>query len=271
MSRIERNIEPWLNEQLASGRYGYSLEEIKKAFPESSDIAIKFALIRQAQKGKILSVHKGYYIIIPPEYATKGILPPALFLDGLMKSLKRPYYVALLSAAALHGAAHQQPQEYFVITVLPVMRSTFKKGMKINYISTQNVPASLIEKIKTESGYINVSKPVLTLVDLVRFEKHIGGINRAANVINELSRMVRTDDINDDLPDHAHVTTLQRLGYILEFACQRNDIADALHAELVKRNSRLVRIPLKAGRQIQGIYPKNRWNVIENIAIDIEE
>lgn len=33
-----------------------------------------------------------------------------------MKFLGQPYYVGLLSAAALHGAAHHQPQEFQVVT-----------------------------------------------------------------------------------------------------------------------------------------------------------
>jgi hypothetical protein len=95
-----------------------------------------------------------------------------MFLDGLMKFLQRHHYVGLLNAAALHGASHQQPQEYFVLTGYPVLRSTNKKGVKINYISTRLFPPGiLLEKRKTETGYINVSNPILTGLDLVNFEK----------------------------------------------------------------------------------------------------
>jgi hypothetical protein len=58
-----------------------------------------------------------------------------------MKFLKRPYYVGLLNAAAFYGAAHQQPQEYFVFTNFPPLRPTSKRGIKINYISKREVPA----------------------------------------------------------------------------------------------------------------------------------
>ncbi|MFT4155529.1 type IV toxin-antitoxin system AbiEi family antitoxin domain-containing protein, partial [Parafilimonas sp.] len=135
---------------------------------------------RLSEKEKIVSVFKGYYVIVSPQYFSKGILPFALFIDGLMKFLERKYYVGLLNAAALHGAAHQQPQEYFVVTEYPVLRPTNKKGIKINYISTRQLPpATLIEKKKTETGYINVSNPVLTAIDLVNYEKRIGGLSRA--------------------------------------------------------------------------------------------
>ena len=109
-------------------------------------------------------------------------------MDNLMKYLNRPYYVGLLSAAALYGAAHQQPQEYFVITDFPVLRPSHKKGLKVNFISKSksNIESRLLKERKTESGYLKVSSPVLTASDLVQFEKRSGVITRVASVLNEL-------------------------------------------------------------------------------------
>jgi len=100
-------VASWSEKIQAQGRYGFALTEMKQANSELSDDAVKFALKRLSDKGKVLSVFKGYYLIIPPQYASKGILPPQLFLDAFMKYLQRPYYVALLKAAAFHGASHQ--------------------------------------------------------------------------------------------------------------------------------------------------------------------
>ena len=98
---------------------------------EKSYFSIKLALKRLADKNKIISVSKGFYIIIPPAYQNLGILPPAMFMDDLMEYLERPYYITLLSAASLHGAAHQQPLVNFVCTILPSMRDTNKQGIQI--------------------------------------------------------------------------------------------------------------------------------------------
>lgn len=267
----EYRVEPWIERQLSQGRYGFTIDELRSALPELGENAIKLSLIRQAHKGKILSVRKGYYIIIPPQYSSQGILPPALFIDGLMKALNRPYYVSLLSASALHGAAHQQPQEYFVATVFPVMRPTLKMGVKINYVSISNIPHELLEKRKTESGNINVSQPSLTMVDLVQFEKRIGGLSRAAELINELSKIVKAEDMNSALLQHAHARDLQRLGYILEFVCRRLNIAQALFNAMNAANFVFLRIPLKPGRPVKGFSSLNRWNVIVNTQIVLEE
>src|SRR4030042_6092934 len=67
-----------------------------------------------------------------------GILPPVLFIDDLMKVLNKPYYVSLFSASALHGAAHQQPFEFYVTTVYPANRRINSNGVIINfYIKTR--------------------------------------------------------------------------------------------------------------------------------------
>ena len=108
------NLEKWVEEQVSKGKSAFALSALKEAFPNQTDIAVKFALIRLSKKGKIVSIHKGYYLIISPQFASKGILPPTLYLDAFMKYLERPYYLAMLNAAALHGASHQQPQEFFL-------------------------------------------------------------------------------------------------------------------------------------------------------------
>src|SRR5207237_636761 len=90
-------IEDWVNEQVSFAKYAFSRNTLIQAFPNSSQNALKLSLNRLSRKGKILSVHKDYYVIVSPEYGSRGILPPALFIDGLMSYLNRPYYVGLLN------------------------------------------------------------------------------------------------------------------------------------------------------------------------------
>ena len=115
------------------GKYTFSLTQIRKEFKSLSNSALQMGLNRLVKKNKIVSVHKGFYVIVPVEYASRGLLPVISFIDSLMAYLKRPYYVGLLSAAALHGASHQQAQEFFIVTNLPPLRSKLVKGHKINF------------------------------------------------------------------------------------------------------------------------------------------
>ncbi len=263
-------INDWVENLASKGRHSFSLNEVRNAFANDTEAAIKLKLTRSARKKKIISIHKGYYLIITSQYASRGVLPPALFIDGLMNFLERPYYVGLLNAAAFHGAAHQQPQEYFVVTNFPALRSTIKKGIKINYISKKEVPELYLEKRKTETGSITISNPVLTAIDLVQFDKRVGGLDRAATVLNELAEAIKPEQITERLLREAPVAAIQRLGFLLEVVLKK-DIGKHLYKVSQKAGLDFFRIPLKTSAVKKGYLSDERWKVIVNTEIEIDE
>lgn len=264
-------LKAFIDHHVAFGRYAFSWDYVSKQLPWYTETGLKSALKRLIAKGKILSIHQTYYLIITPQYSGKGILPVTLFLDGLMEYLEKAYYVGLLNAASFHGATHQQPQEYFVITTFPVIRTTNKKGIKINYISVKEIPEGLIEKRKTEAGYLNISNPALTATDIIQYEKRIGGINRAATILIELMEVIKPQQFNTLLLRHAHVSVLQRLGYLLEFVCHNVVLANALMDAMLNQNLKWYKKPLKTGIKTDYSLADNRWKVILNMDIEIDE
>jgi len=188
-----------------------------------------------------------------------------------MKELDRPYYLALLNAAAYHGASHQQPQEFFVITNFPVLRPMQKKGLKINYISKKEIPATLLDNRKTEAGYLKISNPALTATDLIQYAKRVGGINRVATILAELAESIQPDAFDNNLLEYVPVTALQRLGYLLDKVFDNQSLANALYHALKKNESPLFRIPLKAAAPVKGFTSDERWKVIVNTEIEIDE
>lgn len=273
MEQLKPNqrLDTWVEGKLSLGKYSFSLAELRIAFPSLTAIAIKFALKRLTDKGKVVSIYKGFYQIIPPQYAGRGILPPSLFLDSLMQYLQRPYYLAILNAASYHGASHQQPQEFFVVTNFPVLRATFKKGMRISYMSKKEIPKSLLEQKKTEAGYITISNPALTATDLIQYENRIGGVNRAASVINELAEFIKPEGFSQELIAHSKISSMQRLGYILEFVCYQKLLADRLFLALQDKEIKLFRTPLRTMQDTKGFPATNRWKIIVNTEVDIDE
>lgn len=266
----QSSISDWVEHLAARGRHSFSLKEVKDAFRDDTEAAIKLKLTRLVGKGKIISILKRYYLIITPQYASRGILPPSLFIDGLMKFLERPYYVGLLNAASFHGAAHQQPQEYFVFTDFPSLRPTSKKGIRINYISKKEIPATFLEKRKTETGFINISNPALTAMDLVQFDKRIGGLDRAATVLNELAESINPEQITESFLQAVPVAATQRLGFLLDVILKQ-DIGKHLYEVSQKAGLDFFRIPLKTSTIKKGFPSDERWKVIVNTEIEIDE
>ena len=216
LSKNSISLHEWVDKLLKTGKLAFSIDELRQSYPNKSEASLKLALNRLSKKEKILSIHRGYYLIIPPQYASRGIIPPAIYLDAMMKYLERPYYLGLLNAASFYGAAHQQPQEFFVFTNLPQLKTVNKKGLRVNYISKKNVSTKLIEKRKTEGGYLNISSPELTAADLIQFEKRIGGLSRAATIINELVEEMKFENITELFLNEVPALTIQRLGFILD-------------------------------------------------------
>ncbi len=266
----EIKLSYWIEKLQSKGVYSFSIELAKQELPAYTQIALTRALSRLSAKGKITSIYKGYYLIIPPQYSQKKILPPSLFIDAIFKYFNRPYYVSLLNAAVFHGASHQQPQEFFIMTNFPVMRPTQKYGLKINYISKNNISEQFIEKRKTEAGYINVSNAVLTATDLIQFEKRVGGLNRVSTILFELAEAIKPADFGVKFLDNIPTTVLQRLGYLLEYVCENKEVASALYKVIVENGNKLYRIPLKSSGKVKEFSSNNRWNIIENISIETD-
>lgn len=82
-------------------------------------VAARAALRRLARKAAIAPPARGFHVIIPPEYRRLGCLPPEQFIPQLMAARGLVYYVSLLSAAKLHGAAHHRPQQFQVMVERP--------------------------------------------------------------------------------------------------------------------------------------------------------
>ena len=260
----------WASLLPARGRLAFSLEEAKTAFAGRSPAAVRLALNRLSKKGKVLPVHRGYYLVIPAQHSMRGILPPALFVDGLMRHLGRPYYACLLSAAAFHGAAHQQAQEFFVATGFPALRPLVKKGVKVNFISKAIPPESLLESRNTEAGFLKISSPALTAADLVQFEKRIGGLNRAAAVLVELAEVMLAEQFSPAFTGHVPVAVLQRLGWLLEKAAGQPGLAQGLYENCRHAGLRFHPVPLKASGKKGGFPVDERWKVAVNAQIDVE-
>ena len=100
------------------GRYAFTRAEAA-AVLSLSETALTKGLQRLSRKGRVRMLRRGFYVIIPVEYSATGMIPTDWFIAELMQFLDLPYYIGVLSAAALHGAAHQQPQEYHVVVPKP--------------------------------------------------------------------------------------------------------------------------------------------------------
>lgn len=251
------------------GRYSFTNCDLQNEFKLSTE-AIKKPLQRLKANGEIALIRKEFYVIIPPEYRSMGVLPPALFADDLMKFLEKDYYTALLNAAAFYGAAHQQPQEFFIITVPPTVRNIESDRMKINF-SYKNEWSSLnIRERKTPTGYLKVSSPELTALDLIAYYDLIGGFDRVATILEELSDEMEPNALLDTARRYNKNPIVQRLGYLLEVVLNKRELALALYGAI--EGQKYIDVLLQPNKKKESITDRSdRWRVMRNIEIETDD
>lgn len=268
MNKKHNYLDDYVNSLLSDGRFYFSLKELIDIYPNHSKAALKLSLNRLSSKRKILSVYKGFYVIIPIEYKHRKIIPPELFIDQLFSYLNRQYYVGLISAASLHGASHQQPMEFYIFIDKPSIRPTKAEGLKINYVVKNSLDIKGIEIKKTDAGYIKISSPELTAIDLIDYHKRIGGLNRASTILYELSVSISPEKLKEVFSYDISLSALQRLGYIFDVVLHRKDLALIIKDFLADKV--LFRVPLKPGNKKSGFNVNSEWKVIENYKIEID-
>jgi predicted transcriptional regulator of viral defense system len=256
-------LEDYITQIRSKGRYVLTLEEVKSKY-DLSDKAVNQALYRLKAKKRIAQIRKGIYAIITPEYLRQGMIPPALFIDDMMQALGKSYYVGLLSAAALYGAAHQQPMEFFVITEKPALRPIKNKKVKINFYVKKEWYQEDVRKIKTDAGNISVSTPELTALDLIYYQESVG-LSRTLTILEELASQMKPSILNQTIRRYPQVTAVQRLGYLLCNELQQAQLA----APLLKyiHEKKVLAIPLSTTKSKGGDL-NEKWKVIKNIELE---
>ena len=262
------NIREWIHSREIRGKSTFSIADVKDAFIERPARSINTELSRQVSRGRVQSVYRGFYVIVPVQYQLKGVVPPAYYIDSLMDYVGKPYYVGLLSAAAMHGAAHQRAMKTQVMTVMPRIKASGKNSF-LDWNYRQEIPEAFIMKKNAEIGTLRYSGPELTAIDLVQFASHVGGYQRASTVLAELMDSVDIERMHG-LISFTSVTTIQRLGYLLEYVLSRQDQADALF-RFLKTQGPWNSILLSNDQDRRGDVPANRWHVNGNVNIEVDD
>jgi len=260
-----RILEDFIFNKTKKGDLTFSLSEAVNTLNFKCE-NVNNLLYRYKEKGKIALVRNGFYVIIPPQYSDIGMLPIYMYIDDLMKSLEKDYYLALFSAAAIYGAAHQQPMESYIITMPPKLRSIKNEKQFINFLTKKSWDKQDIISKKSEAGYFNVSSAELTALDLFSYI-HISGINRCAEIIAQLAENIDADKLYQTASHFQPISALQRLGYILDIELKRRDLSDKIYEALSAKT--FFYIPLSIHNEKKGKF-NVKWKIIKNTEIEVD-
>ena len=269
---VNMSILRWIQQEEMMGHSCFSLQDIQRALPSMTSQIMLNELSRLARKKIITSVHNGFYVKVPVHYAARGEVPPVFYIDQLMHHLGKPYYISLLSAGQLLGAAHQRPQKFFVFTTFPASSTSSRKNPHIVWNYRRDIFPELLLRQNSETGHVLYSGVELTAVDLVQYEQFVGGLPIAATVISELLDKVDYLKAPLCLFKTASLAAFQRLGYIIEEILGGSKQADELYCRLKKLNMNLRWVPLSRRHALSTPCPKHtRWRLLINTDIEADE
>ncbi len=260
------NVLEFIDNLSKHGRHCFTVDEVIQGL-EKPRATVCAALRRLVNKGHLALPHKGFYLIVPPKYWSFGCLPAEQFVPDLMRHLNISYYVGLLSAAQYYGAAHQKPQQFQVVTkkYLPPISCG---RIYVVFVMNQGIIQVPTQQLNTETGYLTLSTPEATAIDLVQYPRRSGGINNIMTVLMELAESMGAAKLEEGLSKmRVEIVTKQRLGYCLDFL-EEEELSDVIfkHLSTITLRTR----PLVAGISTKKAKHNKKWELFINYNVETD-
>ncbi len=258
------SISSWIEKREMTGFPTFSYQDVNEAFSSLSPIVVSNELHRLCKRKRIQSVHRGFYTVVPIQFKDRGIVPPYNYIDQLMSYLGRHYYVCLLSAGVLHGAAHQRPQRLTIMTEFPRITFTANRNKQLAWYFRKKIPQSLLCETNTDNDTMLYSNAELTAIDLVQYNSLVGGLSVATTVIAELIEKIDFHRCGNELLNITTLSTLQRLGYILDVVLENSQQANAI-SDILRPHLKNIRYrPLSTSHSVINAERDTKWRIIVN-------
>jgi predicted transcriptional regulator of viral defense system len=177
--------------------------------------------------------------------------------------------VALLSAAEVHGFAHQRPQVLQVMTGARLRDRSFQR-VRFQFVYSRHLEDRSVEVINTPTGTARVASRATTVFDVVFFPRLSGGLSNVATVLGDmLDEQALEPDLLAREATGYPASVVARTGWLLDFMAERLDLqfdTSGLLASAAARTNPTLLDPsgVRTGERDE------RWNVIVNVYPDEE-
>jgi predicted transcriptional regulator of viral defense system len=189
----------------------------------------KQIVFRLKRKKILAAIKRGTYAFSPLEAGPEGagideLLIPPLFFP------KKNYYVGYSTMFNYYGFTEQLFQTIYVLNTT-VRKEKIICGISYKFIRIPEKRFYGLEVIKVKDTDVVISSKERTLVDLIYFNKPVGGVKSAASVLQQVVRGKKCDikKLVEYAARFPNIITRKRIGLILE----KLNLADALLKPLV--------------------------------------
>lgn len=254
----------YIRSLLQRGRYTFTIDEAEIELGgrrKALDV-----LLRQQKQGWLFMPNRGFYVIIDAQHQAQGILPLEWYIDDWSVFLQCHYYIGGLSAAMLHGASHQKPQQWQVMVdrQLPPIAH---HGHRVIMLYKKTILPGAWEQRKSPAGYYHLSTAAMTAYDLLRYPKACPSLDLATTVLMELGEVITTDGLAQLLEIGGDVAILQRLGWLFDhLGWDEKTHMLATRLQQQRMAWRRLRTDQPSGHSARD----NKWHILVNAEIETD-
>jgi hypothetical protein len=257
-------VDGLLDQSLARGEFVVSVNQLARA-GGVSNLAVRRQLEHLSHRVERLPGRPSAFLIVPPEHRARGAPPVTAWLDAYFRLRDQPYYLGLLSAAALHGSSSQAVQVAQVLTT-KLTRPIDIGRLHVDFYVKVHLQQTPLSALAGMAAPLAVSSPAATALDLIAFNHRIGGISRVIEVIADLKSVMTVVGLRTALRAETQTSVKQRLGYVLSILGLER-MAEEVRKSLPKRLALTLlqtESPVAHGSRVA----RQPWMVLDNVGLE---
>ena len=187
------------------------------AFFKFSDIERNKIVYQLKKKGIFATIKRGVYVFSPLEYGEGGaginemLIPPRFFP-------RKNYYIGYSTMYNYYNLTDQLFQAMYILNTSLQRRQKKICGVIFNFLRVKEDRMYGLEKIEINGQEIIISSLERTLLDLIYFNKSVGGITSALEILRRELKKDRCDirKFIRFAAQFPNIKTRKRIGVLLE-------------------------------------------------------
>ena len=244
------------------GKSWFRIEDAYGAFPNKSEGAVRFMLMRMLDKGLLIKVSKKTYWVVPFGQDADNYLPDWHLLAEPLAGGSR-YYIGYYSALQIHGLITQPSLKEQVVRERHKTESVVLKGVEFQFIYHNAKHFFGVKKVWIDSyNKVPCSDLEKTMIDCLYMPAYAGGIVEVAKALWMAREKLNYDKLLEYAKRFDSQVVMKRLGYLLDKLEIQTEIIEQLRGLRSATVSPLDTEVPNAGKI------STKWSIRQNVDIE---
>ena len=198
------------------GKSWFCIDDAYGSFPNKSEGAVRFMLMRMLDKGLLIKVSKKAYWVVPFGQDADSYIPDWHLLAEPLAGGSR-YYIGYYSALQIHGLITQPSLKEQVVRERHKTETVVLKGVEFQFIYHNAKHFFGVKKVWIDSyNKVPCSDLEKTMIDCLYIPAYAGGIVEVAKALWMAREKLNYDKLLEYAKRFDSQVVMKRLGYLLD-------------------------------------------------------